>query len=129
MRVHAVALARYLAWAAVLVLVLALVVERIDPSLDTLHFAAGAALLAVGITLVGIRARPWGRRVLDPLVAGAVVVVGDLEGQVHFLGREDGRALLRLPTDGTPVVGTPVLAGTTVIVATRGGGLFAFRPQ
>lgn len=69
------------------------------------------------------------RQLSGTLVAGAVVVVGDLEGQVHFLGREDGRALLRLPTDGTPVVGTPVLAGTTVIVATRGGGLFAFRPQ
>lgn len=69
------------------------------------------------------------RQLSGALVAGAVVVVGDLEGQVHFLGREDGRVLLRLPTDGSPVVGTPVLAGTTVIVATRGGGLFAFRPQ
>ena len=48
---------------------------------------------------------------------------------MHFLSREDGRTLLRLPTDGTPVVGTPVLSGTTMLVATRGGGLFAFRPQ
>lgn len=63
------------------------------------------------------------------LLAGSVLVVGDLEGQVHFLAREDGRPMLRLPTDGTPVVGTPVLSGTTVLVATRGGGVFAFRPQ
>ena len=63
------------------------------------------------------------------LLAGAVLVVGDLEGQVHFLAREDGRAVLRLPTDGTPVVGRPVLSGTTMLVTTRGGGLFAFRPQ
>ncbi|MBI3156120.1 MAG: outer membrane protein assembly factor BamB [Burkholderiales bacterium] len=69
------------------------------------------------------------RQLSGALLAGAVVVVGDLEGQLHFLAREDGRALLRLPTDGTPVVGTPVLAGTTVLAATRGGGLFAFRPQ
>ena len=64
-----------------------------------------------------------------PLLAGAVVVVGDLEGQVHFLSRQDGATQLRLPTDGTPVVGAPVLSGTTLLVATRGGGLFAFRPQ
>lgn len=63
------------------------------------------------------------------LLAGTVAVVGDLEGQVHFLSRDDGRTLLRLPTDGTPVIGVPVLAGTTVLVATQGGGLFAFRPQ
>lgn len=62
------------------------------------------------------------------LLAGAVAVVGDFEGQVHFLSRESGQTLLRLPTDGTPVTGVPVLAGTTVVVATRGGGLFAFRP-
>jgi outer membrane protein assembly factor BamB len=64
-----------------------------------------------------------------PLAVGPTVVFGDVEGQVHFLSREDGRTLLRLPTDGTPVVGAPVLSGTTMLVATRGGGLFAFRPQ
>ena len=61
--------------------------------------------------------------------AGPVVIFGDLEGQVHFLSREDGQTLLRLPTDGTPVLGTPVRAGANVLVVTRGGGLFAFRPQ
>ena len=69
------------------------------------------------------------RETTAPLLAGAVVVVGDLEGQVHFLSRQDGATQLRLPTDGTPVVGAPVLSGTTLLVATRGGGLFAFRPQ
>lgn len=64
-----------------------------------------------------------------PLLAGSVAVVGDLEGQVHFLSRQDGTTQLRLSTDGTPVVGMPVLSGTTLLVATRGGGLFAFRPQ
>lgn len=69
------------------------------------------------------------RELSGPLLAGSVLVVGDLEGQVHFLSRVDGRTQLRLATDGTPVVGSPVLAGTTLLVATRGGGLFAFRPQ
>ncbi len=64
-----------------------------------------------------------------PLSAGKTVMFGDAEGQVHFLAREDGRTLLRLPTDGSPVVAQPVLSGSTVLVVTRNGGLFAFRPE
>ena len=64
-----------------------------------------------------------------PLSAGKTVMFGDAEGQVHFLSREDGRSLLRLPTDGSPVVAQPVLSGSTVLVVTRNGGLFAFRPE
>jgi outer membrane protein assembly factor BamB len=63
------------------------------------------------------------------LVVGRTVVVGDFEGQVHFLDRTSGKTLLRLPTDGSQVVGTPVAAGNTILVATAKGGLFAFRPQ
>lgn len=68
------------------------------------------------------------RELSGALVLGPVVVFGDLEGHVHFLSRIDGSTQLRLPTDGTPVVGTPVLAGNTLLVATRAGGLFAIRP-
>ena len=64
-----------------------------------------------------------------PMSAGRTVVFGDSEGQLHFLSREDGQTLLRLPTDGSAVVGTPVLSGTTMLVVTRDGGLFAFRPE
>jgi len=64
-----------------------------------------------------------------PLSAGKAVIVGDIEGQVHFLSREDGKTLLRLPTDGSPVVAQPVASGTTLLVVTRNGGLFAFRPD
>lgn len=68
------------------------------------------------------------RELSGTLLVGAVAVVGDLEGQVHFLSRESGEVQLRLPTDGTAVIGRPALSGTTVLVATRGGGLFALRP-
>jgi outer membrane protein assembly factor BamB len=64
-----------------------------------------------------------------PLSSGRTVIFGDSEGQVHFLAREDGKTLLRLPTDGSPVVSAPVLSGTTVLVVTRNGGLHAFRPE
>ena len=64
-----------------------------------------------------------------PASVGPTVVFGDFEGYVHFLDRKDGKTLLRLATDGSPVVGRPVLAGTTLLVVTRNGGLFAFRPE
>lgn len=63
------------------------------------------------------------------LGAGRSVMVGDFEGHVHFLDRDSGQVMLRLPTDGSAVIGAPVASGTTVLVATRNGGLFAFRPE
>ena len=64
-----------------------------------------------------------------PAAIGAAVAFGDFEGFVHFLDRKDGQPLLRLSTDGSQVVGRPVLSGTTLLVVTRNGGLFAFRPE
>jgi outer membrane protein assembly factor BamB len=63
------------------------------------------------------------------LGVGSSVVFGDAEGYVHFLAAASGEAQLRLPTDGSAVVGAPVLADTTILVTTRNGGLFAFRPN
>lgn len=64
-----------------------------------------------------------------PASVGPTVAFGDFEGYVHFLDRKNGQPLLRLATDGSPVVGKPALSGTTLLVVTRNGGLFAFRPQ
>ena len=69
------------------------------------------------------------RRLSGPVSAGTTVAFGDFEGYVHFLARDTGTTLLRLPTDGSAVVGTPVKAGTTLVVTTRDGGVFAFRPE
>ena len=69
------------------------------------------------------------RGLSGPLVVGRTVIFGDSEGQVHFLDRTDGKTLLRLPTDGSPVVGVPLRTGNTILVVTRSGGLFAFRPE
>ena len=63
------------------------------------------------------------------LLSGRTVIVGDSEGLVHFLDRQTGHPLLRLPTDGSPVVGVPVVVDATVLVATQAGGLHAFRPE
>jgi outer membrane assembly lipoprotein YfgL len=69
------------------------------------------------------------RGLSGPVSAGKTVVFGDSEGYVHFLARESGETLLRLPTDGSPVVGTPVKSGSTILVVTRNGGLYAFKPE
>ncbi len=84
---------------------------------------------AAGGELAWTNERLLYRGLSAPLSAGKTVMLGDVDGQVHFLAREDGKTLLRLPTDGSPVVAQPVLAGTTVLVVTRNGGLFAFRPE
>jgi outer membrane protein assembly factor BamB len=63
------------------------------------------------------------------LAVGSSVVFGDGEGQVHFLSAASGELQLRLPTDGSGVVGAPALAGSTMLVVTRRGGLYAFREQ
>ena len=60
-------------------------------------------------------------------VVGSTVVFGDAEGWLHFLNAATGEPQLRLPTDGKAVVGVPVLAGTTLLVTTQSGGLYAFR--
>ena len=61
------------------------------------------------------------------LAVGSSVVFGDLEGYVHFLAAASGEQQLYLPTDGRPIIGTPVLVGRTMVVTTQGGGLYAFR--
>ncbi len=69
------------------------------------------------------------RALSAPLAVGRSVVVGDGTGLVHFLSREDGSALNRVGTDGSPIVTAPVLAGDTVVVVTRSGGVFGFQPE
>ncbi|MEO8119692.1 MAG: PQQ-binding-like beta-propeller repeat protein, partial [Rhodoferax sp.] len=43
--------------------------------------------------------------------------------------REDGSALTRVSTDGSAIVAAPVLAGGTLVVVTRSGGVFGFKPE
>lgn len=69
------------------------------------------------------------RDLTAPLALGRVVAVGDGKGLVHLLSREDGSEMTRLSTDGSPVIGAPVLAGQVLVVQTRNGGVFAWRPQ
>ena len=69
------------------------------------------------------------RGLTAPLSLGRSVVVGDSTGLVHLLSREDGSPLNRLATDGSPIMAAPVLAGNTLVVLTRNGGVYGFVPE
>lgn len=69
------------------------------------------------------------RELTAPVLVGRSVAVGDFQGHVHLLSRQDGSLLGRLSTDGSAVVGLPVLADGTLVVLTRAGGVFGFALQ
>ena len=64
-----------------------------------------------------------------PMVLGHAVVMGDYQGYVHFLSLDDGSFVARVKTDGSPITAAPVLAGNTLVVQTKDGGLYGLRPQ
>ncbi|MEO6364323.1 MAG: outer membrane protein assembly factor BamB [Caldimonas sp.] len=63
-----------------------------------------------------------------PAALAGSVVFGDRDGTLHWLSRDKGEAQARLSTDGSAVNVPPVVVGGLLIVVTRSGGLFAFRP-
>ena len=68
----------------------------------------------------------FGRGVGGPLAFGRYIVVGDFEGYVHFLSREDGSFAARVATDGSAIITPPVaLDLSSFVVQTRSGGVFA----
>ena len=69
------------------------------------------------------------RHLSAPLLLGRSVVVGDDTGWVHFLSREDASPLNRIGTDSSPIDVAPVAAADTLVVVTRSGGVFGFRPD
>lgn len=72
----------------------------------------------------------FGRGVTGPLALGRYVIVGDFEGYVHFLSREDGSFAARIATDGSPVISPPAaLDMTSFVVQTRNGGVYAVSAQ
>lgn len=69
------------------------------------------------------------RQLTAPTVVAGMVVVGDAQGEVHFLQKEDGRRAGRYQLDSSPITATPKTMGSTVIVQTRKGGVYALETQ
>ena len=64
-----------------------------------------------------------------PAVFAQSVVFGDATGMLHWLSRAKGEAQARVPTDGSAITVPPVNVGGLLVVVTRSGGVFAFRPS
>ena len=65
------------------------------------------------------------RRVSTPVSYGRAVAVGDYEGYIHFLSREDGAFLARAATDGSAITSPPLVAGSNLIFQTQSGTVTA----
>jgi outer membrane protein assembly factor BamB len=69
------------------------------------------------------------RGLATPTSFGRAVVIGDRLGFLHFLSREDGSFLARMPTDGSKIMSAPVIAGNNLIVQTKSGAVVAFATE
>lgn len=66
------------------------------------------------------------RRLTAPLPMGNLIALGDVEGYVHFLNREDGSFAARLQTEDSAIMPQMLAVGaSTIIVQTRKGGIYA----
>ena len=66
------------------------------------------------------------REPTTPVAFHTTVVVGDLEGYVHFFSSEDGAPVARERVGKGMVSGEPVVAGDRLLVQSESGTLYAF---
>jgi outer membrane protein assembly factor BamB len=69
------------------------------------------------------------RQLSSPTSFGRAVVFGDRFGFVHFVSREDGAFLARIPTDGSKIVSAPLIIGNNLIVQTKSGSIVALATE
>jgi len=64
------------------------------------------------------------RQASAPVQTGLFVAVGDYQGYVHFMDRDDGGFAVRVSTDGSAIKAKPQRLGSNILVQTRKGGLY-----
>lgn len=64
------------------------------------------------------------RHPTGPQVLGDYLAVGDFQGYVHLMNRNDGSLVGRIATDGTPAVAQPVRAGDGVVLQSKAGTVY-----
>jgi outer membrane protein assembly factor BamB len=70
------------------------------------------------------------RRLSTPAAVNRIVAVGDTQGYVHFLSREDGAFVARVAIDGSSLTAaTPLVDGRNVIFQTQAGTLVALTTE
>jgi len=67
------------------------------------------------------------RKITAPVIVGDNVIVGDFEGYVHWISREDGRFVARKRIAGEAIRSKPVVKDDLVFVTASDGTLTAFR--
>ncbi len=65
------------------------------------------------------------RNLSTPVSYGRAVAVGDYQGYIHFLSRENGAFLARAATDGSAIAAPPLVAGSNLIFQTQSGTVTA----
>ena len=65
------------------------------------------------------------RSLSTPVSYGRAVAVGDYQGYIHFLSREDGAFLARAATDGSAITSQPLVVGSNLIFQTQSGTVTA----
>lgn len=68
-----------------------------------------------------------GRRLSAPAVVSTAVAVGDFEGYVHWLARDDGRFLARERPTRAAILSTPLADGAILFVLSQNATLTALR--
>jgi len=66
------------------------------------------------------------RELTTPVSAGSAIVVGDLEGFVHFLSPQDGSTLARTRVSKTPIKRPALSANGLVYVISDDGSVVAY---
>lgn len=68
------------------------------------------------------------RQLTAPVPMGSLIAVGDLEGNVHFLNREDGAFAARVKTNNSAIMPQMALINSnTVLAQSRDGGVYAIQ--
>jgi outer membrane protein assembly factor BamB len=65
------------------------------------------------------------RSLSTPVSYGRAVAVGDYQGYIHFLSRENGAFLARAATDGSAITSQPLVVGSNLIFQTQSGTVTA----
>ena len=73
------------------------------------------------------QAKLHARRVTSPTPYGNYVVVGDLEGYVHILSRDDGSFVARKQVSSSPIIAAPIVDGDMIYVSGSDGRVSALK--
>ena len=68
-----------------------------------------------------------GREITAPIVMGDTILVGDLEGYVHWISRASGNFVARLQVSNDAIRSRPIVMGDMVYVTSVNGKLTALR--